>query len=63
MVKIIVQLIVEEVIKMVKIIAQLIVEEVIKMVKIIAQLIEVEDKQEMIFTLKSEEDMRIEPRF
>ena len=48
---------------MVKIIAQLIVEEVIRMVKIIAQLIEVEDKQEMIFTLKSEEDMRIEPKF
>lgn len=35
---------------MVKIIVQLIVEEVIKMVKIIAQLIEVEDKQQMIFT-------------
>ena len=63
MVKIIVQLTVEEVIKMVKIIAQLIVEEVIKMVKIFAQLIEVEDKQEMIFTLKNEGDMRIEPKF
>ena len=35
---------------MVKIIVQLIVEEVIKIVKIIAQLIEVEDKQQMIFT-------------
>ena len=63
MVKIIVQLTVEEVIKMVKIIAQLIVEEVIKMVKIIAHLIEVEDKQEMIFTLKNEGHMRIEPKF
>jgi len=63
MVKIIVQFIVEGVIKMLRKIDQRIEAGVIKMDMIIVQLIEVEDKQEMIFTLKSEEDMRIELNF